>query len=151
MALKKLGNDYNVKVREHGFLNECQGMIHCHDAKYMTEEEIIEGLTDQKQKVVKVFKIRKMINGVLVDTPLCILTFKSSQLPEKIKFGFHSCIVTRYIPSPMKCKNCFRYGHSKKFCTRETLCVLCSKPVHEPNPCVDPKIACVNCPEVHDN
>lgn len=111
LAMKKLGSEYNVIVKEHGFLNETQGMIYCHDAKYLTEEEIKDGLQAQNQKVTNVYKMKRMENGILSPTPLCILTFKSTQLPESIKFGFLRVNVEMYIPNPMKCKNCFSYGH----------------------------------------
>lgn len=151
LSIQKLGSEYNVTVKEHGFLNETQGMIYCHDAKYLSEEEILNGLQAQKQKVTSVYKMKKMEKGILTPTPMCILTFKSTQLPESIKFGFLRVNVERYIPNPMKCKNCFEYGHSKKYCKNDRLCLHCSLPFHEPTPCNVSKPKCVNCNDEHDN
>lgn len=102
-----------------------------------------------RKKVTNVYNMKKMVNGSLTPTPMCILTFKSTNLPESKKFGFLRVNVERYIPSPMKCKSCFQYGHSKKRCEKDRLCLLCSLPYHEPHPCTS-KLKCVNCTDEHD-
>lgn len=150
MAIKKLGNnDYNVSVKEHGSLNETQGIIYCRDSIFLTEKEIEDGLNAQNQKVSKVYKMKKMQNKVLVDSGLCIITFKSTNLPEYIKFGFLQINVDTYIPNPMKCKSCFRFGHTKKKCSANRVCVYCSEFFHEPTPCS--AIKCINCGGPHTN
>lgn len=150
LAIKKLGNhEYNVSVKEHGSLNETQGIIYCRDSIFLTEQEIEDGLNAQNQKVSKVYKMKKMHNKVLVDSGLCIITFKSTNLPENIKFGFLQINVDTYIPNPMKCKNCFRFGHTKKKCNGNRVCVSCSESFHEPTTCSD--IKCINCGGLHTN
>lgn len=142
------GNSYKVEVTEHATLNTVQGVVFCWDAKFLTEDEILEGLTDQK--VIKVQKIKKKVRGELVDTALCILTFKRFQLPTSIKFGFHSVLVKTYIPNPMRCLNCFLYGHTRKNCKNDRICDQCSMVFHEPVACTTDKF-CVNCNGSHDN
>lgn len=127
--LKTLG-DISVISQEHGTLNTCQGIIFHYDSLELTEDEILKGLQDQGQRVTKVTKIKKRINGELVDTPNCILTFKLSYVPSSIKFGFHTVKVQIYIPNPMKCVNCFMYGHPKKFCKNNKACSNCSNHFH---------------------
>lgn len=142
------GNTYKVKVTEHSTLNTVQGMIYCWDSKYLSEEEILEGLTDQK--VVGVRKIKKKVGDAFVDTALCILTFKRSLLPSSIKFGFHSVLVKPYIPNPLRCLNCFRFGHTRKNCKRERVCAHCSDLFHEPDMCKTGS-RCINCKGAHTN
>lgn len=133
LSISKFGTlNYGVNVREHGSLNTSQGIIYCRDAQSLTEEEIVQGLQEQNRKVTHVHKIKKMVKGALVDTPLCVLTFNSTILPSHIKFGFIHLNVDLYIPSPMKCKNCFQFGHSKKKCSRDRRCMLCSEVFHDP-------------------
>nr|CAH7734067.1 unnamed protein product [Callosobruchus chinensis] len=55
--------------------------------------------------------------------------------------------VRPYIPAPMRCFKCQRFGHSSNSCTAEQLCV-CGKRIHEGRPCEQP-IVCVNCGGEH--
>lgn len=135
-------------VNEHATLNSSKGVIYLDDLRDMSEAEILEGL--KSQKVTQVYKIKKNFKGELVNTALCILTFKSSSTPQSIKVGFHQHVhVDQYIPNPMKCANCFKYGHTKKFCKSERVCVHCSQLFHE-GPC-NSKNQCVNCNDEHNN
>lgn len=142
------GNTYKVSVQEHTQLNSVQGLIYCWDAKFLSEDEILDGLQDEK--VIDVHKIKKKVNGVLTNTALCILTFKRSILPTSIHFGFHEVLVKQYIPNPLRCLNCFRFGHSRKSCKNERVCANCSQSFHEPNECNSPT-KCVNCLGTHNN
>lgn len=142
------GNTYKVSVAEHTQLNSVQGLVYCYDAKFLSEDEIREGLQDEK--VIDVQKIKKKVNGVLTNTALCILTFKRSVLPTSIHFGFHEVLVKQYIPNPLRCLNCFRFGHSRKTCKNDRVCANCSESFHEPNECSTPT-KCVNCQGNHNN
>lgn len=143
------GNEYKVKVIEHISLNTVQGLVYCWDAKRLTEEEILEGLADEKVVAVRKMK-RKEVGGALVDTALIVLTFKRSILPKSIMFGFIPVLVKPYIPNPMKCLNCFRFGHTRKHCKQERLCAQCSDLYHEGSTCKTGS-RCVNCKDHHNN
>lgn len=142
------GNSFNVKVTEHATLNTVQGVVYCVDTKFLTEDEILAGLANQK--VVKVQKIKKKVGNDLVDTALCIITFKRAILPTSIKFGFYHCLVKAYIPNPLRCLNCFRYGHTRKHCKRERICSLCSDLFHDTKQCATGS-RCINCTGEHTN
>lgn len=146
-TMKSLGGQYDVKIEEHKTLNHSKGIIYCYDLKFLSEEEIKEGL--QSQKVTEVKKMKKKKNGELVDTGLCIITFKLPSIPEAIKVGFHHVLVNHYIPNPLRCLNCFKYGHPKKYCDSERVCALCSQTYHEGDCSTGNK--CVNCSESHTN
>lgn len=141
-------NTFKVKVIEHETLNTVQGLVYCWDSKFLSEEEILEGLTEQK--VVAVRKIKRKVGDSVVETALCILTFKRSLLPNSIKFGFHSVLVKPYIPNPLRCLNCFRFGHTRKNCKSERVCAQCSASFHEPESCLTGS-RCVNCKGAHSN
>lgn len=142
------GNVFPVKVTEHSSLNTVQGLIYCWDSKFLSEEDIVEGLAEQK--VIAVRKIKRKVGANLVDTALCILTFKRSQLPTSIKFGFHSVLVKPYIPNPLRCLNCFKFGHTRKNCKKDRVCAMCSDLFHDPEICVTGS-RCVNCKGPHTN
>lgn len=146
--MKTLGGMYKINVIEHANLNTCQGIIYCYDLKYLSEEEILTGL--QKQKVITVRKIKRKINEDLVDTALCVLTFKSSHLPTSIDVGFHRVQVKLFIPNPLRCVNCFKFGHPKKFCNSNRVCALCSETFHDKEPCKSGN-HCINCEGPHSN
>lgn len=128
-SLTKLG-EIAVISKEHDTLNTSQGIIFHYDTLSLTEDELLKGLQTQGERVTKVTKIKKRVDGKLVDTPNCILTFKLSYVPSSIKFGYHKLQVKVYIPSPMKCVNCFKYGHPKKYCKNNKACSSCSDDFH---------------------
>lgn len=142
--------DIPVVVAEHATLNTCQGIIYCWDSQFLTEEEILNGLQGQGQKVVAVRQIKRKENSILVNTPSVVITFKMSHLPPTIKFGFYNNIkVKTYIPNPMKCHNCFKFGHSLKHCKSERICPICSQSYHD-QPC-HLQNKCFNCDGSHNN
>ena len=52
-----------------------------------------------------------------------------------------------YVPPPMRCFRCQKFGHTSLRCSEEQVCV-CGKPLHEGRPCEEP-ISCVNCKGSH--
>lgn len=54
--------------------------------------------------------------------------------------------VRPYIPNPMRCYNCQRFGHSSAKCNNPKICV-CGKPSHEGTACVN--VTCINCKGDH--
>lgn len=142
------GNTYKVKVIEHGSLNTVQGIIFCNVSKRLSEADILEGLAHQKVTAVR--KLKKKVGNDLVDTGNVVLTFKKSNLPNEIKFGYLSVIVRTYIPNPLRCINCFKFGHTRNHCKKERICALCSDLYHEPNPCTHGS-KCTNCDGEHTN
>ncbi|GFX25495.1 hypothetical protein TNCV_1407611 [Trichonephila clavipes] len=51
-----------------------------------------------------------------------------------------------YIPNPLRCFNCQRYGHSKNVCRGQPTCPRCGEVGHDSNDC-GKKERCVNCKE----
>ncbi|XP_071054993.1 uncharacterized protein [Onthophagus taurus] len=61
--------------------------------------------------------------------------------------AFYALEVRIYIPAPMRCFNCQRFGHTSLHCEAEQICV-CGKAAHEGQPCESP-LVCVNCGGPH--
>lgn len=140
LELKKL-SEFSVEVTPHQSLNTSRGVIYCPDLLNCSIEDLLEGLKDQNVIEIKRIKVRK--EGNLVDSPNHILTFNNPVLPKRVKAAFYSLQVRLYVPPPMRCFRCQKFGHTSLRCSGEQVCV-CGKPLHEGRPCEEP-LSCVNC------
>ncbi|GFT52172.1 putative RNA-directed DNA polymerase from transposon X-element [Trichonephila clavipes] len=91
--------------------------------------------------------------GVIFD---CKLTFfphvlylrKNPKLPTTIKAGYLNCKIHPYIPNPLRCFKCQRFGHSQTSCRGQLTCSRCASIGHSSTDCtLEPK--CVNCTQSH--
>nr|CAH7746196.1 unnamed protein product [Callosobruchus chinensis] len=97
--------------------------------------------------VIEVRRIKSKRDGMLVDTANHILTFNKPTLPKEIKVAMYNLKVRPYIPSPLRCFNCQKFGHTTTRCSFQKICV-CGKQPHEGTPCDSPVI-CPNCQGNH--
>ena len=137
-----------VQVEEHGKYNESQGVILCDLLKDYSEEEILDGLKNRGVK--KVFRFKKKVNDTLKDTSALLLTFDSTDLPERLKIRFGLMVKVRpYIPLPRRCFKCQGYGHVGKFCrSSRAVCVRCGEDAHDDGEC-SASPSCANCGKPH--
>ncbi|GFY26334.1 putative RNA-directed DNA polymerase from transposon X-element [Trichonephila clavipes] len=111
LALQMLAN-IPITVLPHANLNSSRGVISESDLYNVPEQEILEGLQDQKVCAVRRITIRR--DGQVVNTKHLILTFACPDLPQFITAGYLCCSVRPYIPNPLsgegngqeKCINC---------------------------------------------
>ena len=137
-----------VSVEPHKGLNSSRGVIRSRDLDESTEEEMvecIEGVTHARR-----IKIRR--GDREITTSSIILTFDTPKPPSDIKAGYLNLKVRAYIPNPLRCFKCQKFGHSKTHCNRaRAICARCGKEGHgdkEPADCqADPK--CPNCQGDH--
>ncbi|GBN03102.1 hypothetical protein AVEN_208865-1 [Araneus ventricosus] len=135
-----------VSVRPHETLNTSKGVITCGRLLNLSIEEIRQELSGQGVQDVRRINIRR--NGVLIPTKHFILTFNTPRLPEYMKAGYVRCSVRSYIPNPLRCFKCQRFGHSKTNCRGTLACARCAVAGHESIGCTaDEK--CVNCQGKH--
>ena len=85
--------------------------------------------------------------GDLVPTNTIFLTFCTPTLPQSIKVGYLNVKVSLYVPSPLRCFRCQKFGHVRDRCPGEEVCGTCAQPPHQ-GPCSDPA-SCVNCKGQH--
>jgi len=74
-------------------------------------------------------------------------------LPTTVTIGFIRYKVSVYVPTPIRCGKCQRYGHKSQQCKRqEPRCPRCTEP-HEYNKCTatDEQIKCANCGDKHSS
>ncbi|XP_017471145.1 PREDICTED: uncharacterized protein LOC108362605 [Rhagoletis zephyria] len=121
-------------------------VIYCNAHRDIPQDEILEEL--KSQNVCQEEKILKKDNNTLIETGLVILTFNSTTLPEDIRIGYEKLNIRPHIPRPLRCNNCFYYGHISKFCKNNKTCPFCAKDYHlnseSKEECRNTKL-CINC------
>jgi len=145
LSAKIIGN-IPITIKEHATLNSSRGVISESDLLNCSEDEIKTELTDQGVISVKRITIKRENN--IISTKHLILTFNSPDLPKYVAAGYLNCSVRPYIPNPMRCFKCQRFGHSKTSCRGQETCSRCSEPGHNFSECSKEPI-CVNCKGSH--
>ncbi|GBN38817.1 hypothetical protein AVEN_173375-1, partial [Araneus ventricosus] len=135
-----------ISVQPHITLNSSKGVITCGRLLNLSNEEITQELGGQGVKDVRRINIRR--DGELLPTKHFILTFNTPRLPEYIKAGYVRCSVRPYIPNPLRCFKCQRFGHSKTNCRGTLTCARCAAAGHESTECKAVE-KCVNCDGKH--
>lgn len=149
---KNLGGICKVECKEHPFLNLSKAKIYCPALIDLPEDEIKAGLEDQG--VTEVRKIKKWKDGNLINTPLHILSYNCPEIPKYVKVGYLQIETTLYIPSPLRCTTCQKYGHGKKRCADVQGVATCGKCAEKittenlHNNCNKAE-KCANCSESH--
>ncbi|XP_015923302.2 uncharacterized protein [Parasteatoda tepidariorum] len=137
---------FEVKVSPHTSLNTSKGVISASEFIDDTEETLIENLKDQK--VISVRRIRIRRDDKLIPTKHLILTFNQPKIPPSIKLAWYNYPVRHYIPNPLRCFQCQKFGHSRASCRGQLTCARCSVAGHMEASCkVQP--FCINCKGNH--
>ncbi|XP_055951448.1 uncharacterized protein LOC129987499 [Argiope bruennichi] len=135
-----------VNISPHTSLNTSQGVITCGEIFNLPLDYIQEEL--KPQGVIKVRRITIRREGQILETKHHIITFKSPKLPDFIYAGYIKLPVRPYIPNPLRCFKCQRFGHSKANCRGTVTCARCSEKGHESQQCSAPE-KFVNCKGEH--
>ena len=141
--------DIEVDAEAHRSLNTSKGVIgdYHKDLQHMSDEEIQKELSSQGVKHVSRFILKK--DGKEIKTNTLFVTFDLSSPPEKLKLGYYIVDVQRYIPNPLRCFNCQKFGHSKKFCKNQLACWKCGAEGHDGSDCTAETTSCLNCKGNH--
>ena len=117
--------DRPVKVIIHKALNSSRRVLRCKHLRNMSELEIWDELKDQGVVGVHPVTVRK--NGEVLPTNALFLTFSSPDLPKEMKVGYLRVKVEMFVPNPLRCFNCSRFGHTSAGCKATAKCVRCVK------------------------
>lgn len=80
-----------------------------------------------------------------------MLTFEEEKFPERVFVGYMSYEVKMYLPPPLGCFKCQKFGHGAAVCKRKQRCSKCSGE-HEYGQCdKDSKLKCSNCGGEHSS
>lgn len=146
--ITELTDGTKIEIVPHPTLNTVQGIVYDPDSINKDEKSILEYLESQGVHTVR--RIKKRVSGTLKNTPLLVLSFRGTILPEYVYFGVLRIQVRLYYPSPMLCFNCGFYGHSGKFCEQTSICLRCSAPhdIPQGEQCTKPPY-CLHCKTGH--
>ena len=129
--------DRPIRVSIHKALNSSRGVIRCRQLSGMTEMEIRMEL--QEQGVVEVHMVTVKKDTEKVPTNTLFLTFNTPDLPKEITVGYLKVTVALFVPNPMRCFNCNKFGHTSQRCKVAARCPGCGKDKHE-GQCEGPKL-----------
>ena len=150
--LMKLKQFFNlpVEVTIHKTLNSSKGIIRDRNLKGESEENIKEDLETQGVTAVKRFKVKK--GHEYVETNTLLLTFNTVVPPKTVKIFYQIINVELYVPNPLRCFNCQKFGHHEDKCPvyPGSVCERCGMGDHDhhTNHCKNPT-KCVNCGGEH--
>ena len=108
--------DIPIKVVPHRSLNTSKGIIRSFDLRDCSEAEIKEHLVDQG--VTDVRRITVMRDGQRHNTNMLVLTFGQPSHPASVKCAYLNIKVEIFIPNPLRCYKCQRFGHHEVNCRR---------------------------------
>ncbi|GBO22673.1 hypothetical protein AVEN_230202-1 [Araneus ventricosus] len=66
-----------------------------------------------------------------------------------VKAGYIYCKTRLYIPNPIRCFKCQRFGHSKTACRGRQTCYKCASVDHLTSDCQSTELLCANCKQPH--
>ena len=137
-----------IKASPHLSLNSSKGVVRSSELSLCTLDEIKTYLKPQGVSDVKRISIKR--NDEIINTNTYIFTFSRSQLPKEIKVGYNLIKINPYIPNPLRCYNCQKFGHHETKCVKSAVCKKCgeSGSDHIELTCSNP-IKCANCQSDH--
>ncbi|XP_064475513.1 uncharacterized protein LOC135389389 [Ornithodoros turicata] len=135
-----------IAASYHKTLNTSRGVIAVPELIDVPEEEILTNLKEQGVTNVRKLKIRK--NNEYIITRNVVLTFDKPTIPQTLKVGYLSAEVRPYIPNPLRCFRCNRFGHGADACRGSPCCTRCGQTTHETKECKETE-QCVNCSGEH--
>ena len=146
----KIKHFFNIPAKcvPHTSLNTSKGIIRCPDLSDISEEEIASELADQNVTAAR--RITFFRDSVRRPTNTIILTFNTAILPKYLKVGYLKVAVDVYIPNPLQCYCCDKFGHHERNCKLnqgEHVCRRCgnSNLVHSSEDDCEFGIRCINC------
>lgn len=114
----------------------------------MSTDEIMSNVTGAN--VVKARRLPYTKDGVKRDSLSVLMYFNEHALPYRVKVGYLSYTVRPYIPPPLRCYKCQKFGHVAAVCRGRQRCGKCGGEDHEYGKCSEnTKAKCCNCGGEH--
>jgi hypothetical protein len=138
--------DVQGAVSPNRSLNMLKGIIRCRDLRECSDEEILDAL--RPEGVTNVKHILSNKTGVKQPTNTFVLTFAKPSAPKFVEAAYLKIPVEMFIPNPMRCFNCQRFGHGRNSCNRQAICAKCSQQGHLDVDCKE-QAQCANCSDLY--
>ena len=78
---------------------------------------------------IEVYEIPNRKDDTL-PTRIAKIKFVDQDLPQKIKVLGQNREVRPYVPKPLQCKQCCKFGHAHKLCQNKEICIVCGSEEH---------------------
>jgi hypothetical protein len=105
----KFHGSYPIQMESRTSLNSCHGVVTTNYLDGMTDEEIQSSLVDKS--VSEVYWLIGKINSKPFLLSTVFLTFEVPTLPSTVHIGYEAVSVQLYVPNPMCCFRCQKFGH----------------------------------------
>ncbi|XP_055715161.1 uncharacterized protein LOC129809376 [Phlebotomus papatasi] len=150
-----------VEFNMHAKLNQSKAVFRDWDMTHWDLEEMKRELASQKVIDIVNLKVKNTdVNNRMknqaddtkqpewISSPVFIFTFDLPERPQFIKIGYRVIRTNVYVPKPVRCFSCQRFGHVSARCVGDAVCGRCAEKNHDPNPCKE-QIKCANCGDAH--
>jgi len=138
--------DVPVKVSPHRSLNSSKGVVRSRDLARCDKEEIVSGLKNQGVTDAVIISVKSGSERRITNT--VILTFNTPQPPQHVTAGYLRIPVAAYVPNPLRCYKCQKFGHGRLHCKQQQICARCGETGHDDSECQRAE-HCVNCDGDH--
>lgn len=139
--------DRPVTISPHRTLNTCKGVIRCRELVGCDEAETLTELSSQGVTAIYNVTVKDGPDGRR-PTNTFFVTFRLPTIPKHLKVGYIRVPVTAYIPAPLRCFKCQKFGHGLKVCKGDTTCAKCGQIDHDTDNCSN-EVKCRNCAGKH--
>jgi hypothetical protein len=149
LSLKQI-HSIAISSTPHRTLNTSRGIIRYRgeDLDDLSDEEICEELATQGVIQIKQFISKRNGQAVMLKLNTFLITFNFPTILSSIRMGLYNVKVSLYVPNPIRCFKCQRFGHGKGQCNGKLKFFKCSEEDHEGFDCNNnPK--CSNCSQPH--
>ena len=113
----------------------------------INEEEILDCLKQIKVKFVKRFTFENSSNEMTPGKTI-LLHFDSCVAPEVVRLSYLNFETQLYIPKPLRCFECNRFGHVSTNCKCNVRCTAYAQN-HETKSCAETVLKCSSCEGEH--
>jgi len=111
-------------------------------------DDILACLAGQGVQSVRRFRYKGKDSSEMTESKSVFLQFTTADLPSEVKLGYMLLHVKQYIPRPLRCFKCNRYGHVANHCRGKLRCSICSGE-HKYSECSAAAPKCPNCGGSH--
>ena len=115
----------------HKSLNSSKGVIRNWELARTDPEEI-------KENVPMITDVQRIVvnrNNTEIKTNTLILNFNTPKIPDSLKICCLNIPVSQYVPNPIRCYKCQRFGHVTSKCKHNEVCARCSATGHKDDTC----------------
>ena len=146
----KIKTFHTTKCRPypHEKLNTSKGVIRSKELALATEDEIASAMG--KQGVTNIKRISSRKGEERIQTNTYILIFNKPQTPKEVKISYCLGRIEQYVPAPLRCFRCQKFGHHRGACRGRQTCSKCDEkdPDHAEEDCLK-EIRYTNCQQDH--